>query len=1089
MVDLRVRKGYAPQQANQFVPQQGIDGRAGDIRAQALSGVGDQVAQLGATVYAKSEELKGKKKVNDALAAEAAYSDWTYKTSVGLNDAFQTAPLSQANLSDQLAAQIDNSGKAFLDTIADPDLKRQYTARLTQKQNELKYAVLNKDEERIGRQAGSLVNQLVNTGKLTLSKDPSDDQLAAAKETVFNSIAQIPDSVLGIEVRAKLLEASENELNKIAFGKQYEQELNQRKGWVDDNIDSIVDAFVTPTAPNGVLAFATKILMEKEGFRSQPYYDVTRLRAGYGSDTYTTADGKVHRVTKDSHVTRADADRDIARRTKIFYDAEVPRVGKETWESLPETARGALVSVAYNYGALPKSVVTAAKTGDVNKIATAVEGLQGHNKGINRKRRLHEAAIIRASKGAVASDNISFFAEKNWTSFMREKHPELLNGVSRDIIDGLREDPRFVREALKWGIRKNTTLLQRAGEQVSMKNIQLQQMVGPQAGIRFLQAPPDDRAEDYADPDHLAANPEFYEGKTVSDITGEAEQTALDQGADSVDGVEDKFTFRSLDYDTRQQEKKDALSRFNGEQTERVGRKTAQYDKMLNETLMGIREGRYGAGHIAGLVESGQITSYADAVKLDSALDKYQEDAKFLAMGHSLINKDIVGNPNNPDHRKAINSVFTDSGGEEVIQNRDVAGTVAIIGGISNGTNVFPQEAMQTLNAMVNGRGVKDNLYALEVLASLRNQQQEGGDFYKNLNTEAIAMLGTYDELSQNNDQETIATLLGLGTDTRTKQAREELREVITEHLDDDKTFSRNVSAITNRWFGSDKLSETSADYIQMKSEWENIYIKSKMLGPFISDAGAVDAANEGIKKNWGGSDLGGSGGRVMKFPPEEQFPSVPKDILEAAITEDIKNIDREDGEASGPFALRPGETFILTPSVNANAQNNMNLPITYTVMAVRLDENGEAEDYRFITQNSASEPIALDYSKLEKEYATIAGEEREAEFEESSYLDSLTLKQRSELNKEKRIERKAILSDQLEEADAIKRAGQAAQWGDENDKKWRNGLDPDRFPLPNVYRRAPPNSLKEHYQYLDGTYYKNTPRGRKKVNKEEAIK
>ena len=35
------------------------------------------------------------------------------------------------------------------------------------------------------------------------------------------------------------------------------------------------------------------VLRELEGFKEEPYYDVNAFRAGYGSDTYTTADGQV----------------------------------------------------------------------------------------------------------------------------------------------------------------------------------------------------------------------------------------------------------------------------------------------------------------------------------------------------------------------------------------------------------------------------------------------------------------------------------------------------------------------------------------------------------------------------------------------------------------------------------------------------------------------------------------------------------------------------------------------------------------------------------------------------------------------------
>lgn len=140
---------------------------------------------------------------------------------------------------------------------------------------------------------------------------------------------------------------------------------------------------------------AVSLLRKFEGFRPSPYWDVNALRTGYGSDTVTRSDGTVERVTKDTRVTRADAERDLARRAADFERTARGQSGDEAWASLPANARAALVSVAYNYGKLPASVVSAVKSGNVEAVASAVEGLGGHNNGVNRKRRGEEAAIIR----------------------------------------------------------------------------------------------------------------------------------------------------------------------------------------------------------------------------------------------------------------------------------------------------------------------------------------------------------------------------------------------------------------------------------------------------------------------------------------------------------------------------------------------------------------------------------------------------------------------------------------------------------------------------------------------------------------------
>lgn len=140
---------------------------------------------------------------------------------------------------------------------------------------------------------------------------------------------------------------------------------------------------------------AAALLRRFEGFRDTPYWDVNADRVGYGSDTVTRADGTVERVTKDTRVSREDAERDLSRRIGEFQRGIQRDVGAAEWGALPSNAKAALTSVAYNYGSLPKSVVEAVKSGNMSAVADAVEGLSGHNDGINAKRRREEAAVIR----------------------------------------------------------------------------------------------------------------------------------------------------------------------------------------------------------------------------------------------------------------------------------------------------------------------------------------------------------------------------------------------------------------------------------------------------------------------------------------------------------------------------------------------------------------------------------------------------------------------------------------------------------------------------------------------------------------------
>lgn len=146
------------------------------------------------------------------------------------------------------------------------------------------------------------------------------------------------------------------------------------------------------------VAEKTKSLIRKhEGFKENAYWDVNAYRVGYGSDTTTDKNGKVSKVSKTTTVDREGAERDLVRRSQIFANEARKKVGAENWDKLPEDTKAALTSVAYNYGSLPKRVVKAVQTGDMDQIAESVRNLEVHNDGINKNRRNHEADIIKNS--------------------------------------------------------------------------------------------------------------------------------------------------------------------------------------------------------------------------------------------------------------------------------------------------------------------------------------------------------------------------------------------------------------------------------------------------------------------------------------------------------------------------------------------------------------------------------------------------------------------------------------------------------------------------------------------------------------------
>ena len=128
---------------------------------------------------------------------------------------------------------------------------------------------------------------------------------------------------------------------------------------------------------------------------------MNKYRAGYGSETYTTADGIVKAVVAGVQVSKEDADRDLDRRVLAYFE-EQRRVVGPAWISFTDAQKAALASIQHNYGSIPNRIKPALATGDAQAIATAIAGLAmdytktepRDGSPINYNRRMQEAAAF-----------------------------------------------------------------------------------------------------------------------------------------------------------------------------------------------------------------------------------------------------------------------------------------------------------------------------------------------------------------------------------------------------------------------------------------------------------------------------------------------------------------------------------------------------------------------------------------------------------------------------------------------------------------------------------------------------------------------
>jgi GH24 family phage-related lysozyme (muramidase) len=209
---------------------------------------------------------------------------------------------------------------------------------------------------------------------------------------------------------------------------------NLSMAWVNAQPASVRAQWLGPSKVD-----ATSLIRSREGLETKSYPDkgghdgkqFSGWRVGYGSDTVTKADGTVVRVTKDTVITRADAERDLERRISEFQAIAVKGIGVEAWQRMPPRAQAALTSITYNYGELPERLHKAVQSGDLELLATSIEGLKNDNGGVNAERRQQEADIIR---GRASIPNASPEVQKRLDNLSYEDQVKLSDQAQRDLV-------------------------------------------------------------------------------------------------------------------------------------------------------------------------------------------------------------------------------------------------------------------------------------------------------------------------------------------------------------------------------------------------------------------------------------------------------------------------------------------------------------------------------------------------------------------------------------------------------------------------------------------------------------------------------
>lgn len=423
----------------------GVFGAVGE-GLQELAGASSQAAEAQDHIDAQFDDTEARKL---AIAAQAELADTRNQYQLlAAGNAVQARA--------DTDAQIEAAYSASLERATNPRMRGMLEERMAPFYADTRNAIAgHAAKEAMVDRSNTLTGQAVHFGTLAAGEnDP-----AARDKLIASGLAVVRDKLMTIDgvtspdlIAAKELEytsgvhasvvdrmlaspdphvdevlayavAYQDEMTPGDFTKTLErlqkpfQERIDRSD-ADSVMAGIVGAAPATAAPGTGAPSAVALLRDFEGFRENTYWDVNHHRVGYGSDTITTASGQVRTVKAGDRVSREDAERDLARRTGALEQVAARKAGAG-WNALPEGARAAVVSVAYNYGEDSSRLAPlwdAAKRGDAGAVSAVITSFANDNGGVNRGRRMQEAAAAIGGAGSAYAN-----APREWDRAAVEK--------------------------------------------------------------------------------------------------------------------------------------------------------------------------------------------------------------------------------------------------------------------------------------------------------------------------------------------------------------------------------------------------------------------------------------------------------------------------------------------------------------------------------------------------------------------------------------------------------------------------------------------------------------------------------------------
>ncbi|MCA9339468.1 MAG: hypothetical protein KDA17_00990 [Candidatus Saccharibacteria bacterium] len=873
---MRVRKGYAPQVGNSFIPQIYLRNNAATPEAfGAAIGRGLQSLAAGVGKYAQKVEAQ------ERAATSSAFSRWSFDVEQTLVDERAKSDANDANYFDRASSIIENKRREFLQTVK-PRYLSDFEPRVTQTAIQYAGAELEYDLQKKDNWFSTEFKSVADVQRLRVRNDPNLLDNARA-----SLIEQLEASDLPETRKAALLRDGMRQIEASAYEQNYLGELSRGAEFVIKGYKGAVVSSVDGSAlPQNFRALDPQV-QQRTIELSSMFGKPLRITPHGGKQPDSRKSTSQHHSGKATDVLVADYNDDDKKRLialaimngaqgvggygagdgkgTLHFDY---REGKGNgpdglalwWRHKPGQDGSYDSGPAWFREGVELGI--AMRNGEVEPNKYQQTSLTDRIIGVESGGRADSKSSTSSASG------YGQFINSTWRSFIAARHPELLNA---DYLK-YRADKTLAREGIEWYLGKIASGYNKQGLPVNDASLYLGYFLGPADAAKVLKANPAAPVSDFVSRDSVNANKSVLAGKTVGDVLRWAANKMGQQTIMS--SIDDDPRYANLDYDSRLTIRNDVETFVRQQQAAAKKAKDAAEDEQRNNLYVGLLHGDFDnpRGQVAAAEKAGLLTDYDDIKKAMTIIEDREKDLEdqygFTA---KLADGAATWVQSDKDDRKRMNAFA-----KTISQNiNDLDGNVLLgLTRVAERTNMLPPDTMAQLMAMSRQSDWRRAKYAFETLAELQEFAPEAvnASFTKD-ELDRLALYREHRGLLPEDKLSEFMSATANPNETNTRRAlREEAEQVLKDNsLETPRQIYEAVMNEVDNWIPFNQPSIINfSKQVAIADDFRAAYTYYYTLGQGnkeFADKMAIDT----IKQTWGPTKVDGRDG-FMKFPPEKFY-------------------------------------------------------------------------------------------------------------------------------------------------------------------------------------------------------------------------